>query len=197
MRKPHPARTVSAIAAVFMLSACLSDDETAPTIRGRFGSRLEGLPPLSLLDSSRLALGMMKALSGDAYSYRMGYRGFLGGSGEWTVTVRGGAPVRLDFESVDGEGRVFRKTETAADWASSGEPRDPRLPEPMTLDSIYALCRAILEDCGRPERSGFGPPEAYFRSDADYILSDCGCQDPAIMDGHPSVALHRLRWARK
>jgi hypothetical protein len=187
------------LAAALALSACFLDGtDPGPTLRGHFAGRLEGLPPRSLLDSSLLALRLMRDLSGDSYTYRMGYSGFLGGgSADWEVTYRAGAPAREEYASVAADGTEFRKVETAADWAVPRDARQQALPEPVPLDTLYAECRTFLEGCHRPDRDGFGPPEPFFSYDADYILSSCGCSDPAIQDGPLAVYVGQVRWAGK
>jgi hypothetical protein len=187
------------LAAALALSACFLDGtDPGPTLRGRFGNRLEGLPPRARLDSSLLALGLMRELSGGSYTYRMGYHSMLGGgSASWEVTYRAGGPVREEYASVAADGTEFRKTETAADWAVPRDARQQALPAPVPLDSLYAECRKYLEDCRRPDRAGFGPPEPFFSYDGNYILSSCGCSDPAIQDGPVAVYLGQVRWARE
>jgi len=91
-------------------SGCLFDaTPQGPTLGGHFGNRLDGLPPLALFDSSFAALGMMRELSGDSYTYQMSYHSFLGdGSAHWQVTIQAGAPMREEFTSVGADGTGFQ-----------------------------------------------------------------------------------------
>ncbi len=178
-------------ACLFALSACLSDAPPGgPSIAGHFGSRLEGLPPRALLDSSSKALGMMLELSGGTYSYKNGYQSMFAGESHWQVDFRAGLPVREVFASRDIDGKTVRVVETPADWAVPKEARQNPLPDPVPLDSIYAQCRVLLDGC-------LEPAYPQFTYDRNYILSWCGCHDSRIADGTPSVSLERVDWARK
>jgi hypothetical protein len=189
---------VAALAACLALSACFPEEpDPGPTLRGRFGNRLEGLPPRALFDSSLLALGLMRELSGDSYTYLMGYRSFVSGSVWREVTYRAGAPVRQEYAAIDRDGTETRIVETAADWAVPRDERPAALPEPVPLDTLYAQCRILLDGCVDRGDPAFRPPIPWFRYDDDYILFSCGCRDDRWADGYPSVELEKLRWARK
>jgi hypothetical protein len=186
----HPFLRAFGIAGLLALTACLFDDPPRkPTIAGHFGNRLEGLPPRALLDSSYLALGLMRGLSGDDYTYENGYSNFVGGhgGGSWRVTVRAGVPLREEFVSIDADGKETRMVRTPADWSAPADAGGEPSPAPPTLDSIYAQCRVLLEACASP-----GTP--VFDYDQDYVLAVCGCQDPRYADGYPSVGLQKLSW---
>jgi hypothetical protein len=191
---PKPAHLLSwlfSVACFFCLSACLFDDPPwGPTLAGHFGNRLDGLPPQALLDSSYVALGMMRGLSGDSYEYQMGSHSFMGTGGSyWKVAFRAGVPVREEFVSTGADGKKVRKVETSEDWSAPMETRQDPLPDPVPLDSVYAECRILLDPCAAPAF-----PE--FTYDRNYILSWCGCHDSRLADGTPAVSLEKLDWDR-
>lgn len=186
--KQAPARAGLALGGAALLAGCLlGNGNRTASLEGYFGNRLEGLPREQQLDSSLLALELMKGQSGGIYRYRRASVSWTGHRSESWIWVRGGKVVRRTYNSsaLDGAGKevpVLSYDESGGEVGghSAGYPA-------VTLDSLYRTCREALKADSTTHR-------LHFSLDRDYILSVCGSVHRFCIDDCPPQVQIEVRW---
>jgi hypothetical protein len=177
---------------VGILAGCLSDGpDGGPGLEGYFKDDLAGLDPMAKLDSSGKALELMKASSGESYTYSVPLYSPLSGYASRTdITVKRGMVVKRRYSSTfrDSAGRTVTGpayTEIARVGANeAGAPA-------VTLDSLYAECRTCL---AQADSTG----TLWFALDRNYILSACGFAPHGLQDvTGPEIGIDWIKWEGK